>query len=63
MVSDCPNCGKRTFILQQETRNGRKGYMGKCYNCGFEKWIDQGRQSDNTDDNPWRVDVNPKWWF
>jgi DNA-directed RNA polymerase subunit M/transcription elongation factor TFIIS len=66
-VGDCPNCGKRTFILHPTIKDGHKGLMGKCYNCGHEEWIDQGsihsNKSTQNNNDFWKVDINPKWWF
>jgi hypothetical protein len=68
-VGDCPNCGKRSFILHRTVVDGHKGLMGRCYDCGHEEFIDQGpihtKSSGGSSDNedPWRININPKWWF
>jgi hypothetical protein len=66
-VGDCPNCGKRTFVLHPTIIDGHKGLMGNCYSCGHEEFIDQGEiHTSNPQPRPrpsgpdW--DAVSKWW-
>jgi hypothetical protein len=58
-VGDCPNCGKRTFVLRKTVIDGHKGLMGKCYDCGHEEWIDQGPIHSNRNET---TDFNDRIW-